>query len=221
VHQLTEPVFRPASDQALLVTLGSRISLPVHRAVVRLLHAMETAKMPGVLNLHPAYCSLLVRFDSLVTSHEILEGQLRGLLQRAGAWELPEPRVIEIPVHYGGESGPDLPDVAEVCKLSPGDVIDLHASTNYTVYFLGFVPGFAYMGSLPAALAVPRLQIPRKHVPAGSVAIANDHTAIYPIPTPGGWRLIGRTDVQLFDTRRENLSVLNIGDKVRFLPAER
>ena len=79
MHQLTEPVFRPASDQALLVTLGSRISLPVHRAVVRLLHAMETAKMPGVLNLHPTYCSLLVRFDSLVTSHEILEGQLRGL----------------------------------------------------------------------------------------------------------------------------------------------
>jgi KipI family sensor histidine kinase inhibitor len=218
VPQLSEPVIRPASDQALLVTLGSEISLPLHRSVVQLLHALQDARIPGVVNLHPAYCSLLIRFDSLAISHASLESEVRTLLESASNTEAREPRVVEIPVRYGGEFGPDLEAVAELCRLSPQDVIELHASINYTVYFLGFVPGFAYMGRLPAPIMVPRLEKPRKQVPAGSVAIANDHTAVYPISTPGGWRLIGRTDVTLFDASRENLSVLSIGDQVRFCP---
>jgi KipI family sensor histidine kinase inhibitor len=211
--------FCPASDQSLLVTLGSEISLPVHRRVVQLLQAIQNASIPGVVNLHPAYCSLLIRFDSLKTSHDEIEAKVRGLLESGADSPLPAPHVVEIPVRYGGEFGPDLEEVARLCRLSPQDVIELHASTNYTVYFLGFVPGFAYMGRLPAQLMVPRLEKPRVHVPTGSVAIANDHTAVYPMSTPGGWRLIGRTDIMLFDPLRENLSVLNTGDQVRFIPA--
>ena len=215
---LSEPVFRAASDQSLLVTLGSEISLPVHRRVVQLLNALQSARIPGVVNLHPAYCSLLIRFDSLTTGHESLEAKVRELLSSSSTAPIAEPRIVEIPVKYGGEFGPDLEEVAELCHLSPGDVVELHAATLYTVYFLGFVPGFAYMGCLPARLMVARLDKPRKQVPPGSVAIANDHTAVYPISTPGGWRLIGRTDLKLFDPARENMSVLNTGDQVRFCP---
>jgi KipI family sensor histidine kinase inhibitor len=210
--------YNSASDQALLVTLGASISLPVHRRVVGLLRALEAARIRGVVNLHPAYCSILIRFDSLVASHESLEAEVQDLLRSLAAEDAPAPRLVELPVRYGGEFGPDLNEVAELCRLTPQDVVDLHASTIYTVYFLGFVPGFGYMGRLPDSLKVPRLERPRKSVPAGSVAIANDHTAVYPSSTPGGWRLIGRTEVKLFDPGGENLSLLNTGDQVRFCP---
>ena len=210
--------FSAASDQALLVSLGEAIGLPVHRRVVQLLRRIEAARWPGVVNLHPAYCSILIRFDSLLTSHADLEARVRGLLGAVDEVEEPETRLVEIPVRYGGDWGPDLARVAELCGLSEEAVVELHAATTFTVYFLGFVPGFAYMGSLPPALAVPRLEQPRKRVPEGSVAIANDHTAVYPIATPGGWRLIGRTEVTLFDPARENLSLLHMGDRVRFIP---
>jgi KipI family sensor histidine kinase inhibitor len=216
--QTPPPQFLAASDQSLLVTLGSEISLPVHRSVVQLLHALQDARIPGVVNLHPAYCSILIRFNSLVTGHESLAARVREMLLSGSVAERQEPPVVEIPVRYGGEFGPDLAEVGEISGLSPQQVIELHASTSYTVYFLGFVPGFAYMGRLPASIRVPRLEKPRKQVPAGSVAIANDHTAVYPISTPGGWRLIGRTELMLFDPARANLSVLNMGDQVRFCP---
>lgn len=210
--------FRAASDQSLLVTLGAAINLDVHRSVVRLLRGLEAARIPGVVNLHPAYCSVLIRFDSLATGHDELVARVRGLLAATATVEPPVPRVVEIPVRYGGESGPDLEEVAWLCGITAREVIELHASTLYTVYFLGFVPGFGYMGCLPPQLIVPRLDKPRRQVPAGSVAIANDHTAVYPIATPGGWRLIGRTDLKLFDPARESLSVLSTGDQVRFRP---
>jgi len=218
VGELETATYTAASDQALLVTLGAEISLPVHRRVVGLLRALEAARVRGVVNLHPAYCSILIRFDSLVTSHESLEAEVRELLHSLVSEDSPAPRVVELPVRYGREFGPDLNEVAELCRLTPKEAVDLHASTIYTVYFLGFVPGFGYMGRLPDSLRVPRLDKPRKLVPAGSVAIANDHTAVYPSSTPGGWRLIGRTEVKLFDPGRENLSVLNTGDQVRFCP---
>ncbi len=212
------PLFQAASDESLLVTLGSEISLPVHRRVVQLLHAIQAARLPGVVNLHPAYCSILIRFNSLAIDHQSLEARVRELQLSVSHAEPEAPRVVEIPVRYGGESGPDLEKVAEICGLSPEAVIEQHAATIYTVYFLGFVPGFAYMGRLPDSIMVPRLEKPRTQVPAGSVGIANDQTAVYPISTPGGWRLIGRTEVKLFDPARENLSVLNAGDQVRFRP---
>jgi inhibitor of KinA len=131
---------------------------------------------------------------------------------------LPEPREVEIPVCYGGDFGPDLREVAASRGLSPEQVIELHTSTSYLVYFLGFVPGFAYLGELPEALVTPRLGSPRKKVPAGSVGIAGNQTGVYPFETPGGWRLLGRTPLAMFRADREHLSVLSIGDRVRFVP---
>jgi KipI family sensor histidine kinase inhibitor len=202
--------FQPASDQALLVTLGEAISLPVHSRVAALTRALQTTPIAGIRNLHPAYCSLLIEFDSLILDHETVEAQVRSLTAHASP--TPEPRTIDIPVTY---DGPDLADVARHCHLSPAAVIEIHSSAVYTVYFLGFVPGFAYLGDLPEPLATPRLKTPRKHVPAGSVAIGGRQTAVYPMTTPGGWRLIGRTELPLFNGAQ---SVLQIGDQVRFRP---
>lgn len=131
---------------------------------------------------------------------------------------LPEPRLVEVPVCYGGEHGPDLLDVAALHEMSPEHVVELHSSADYVVYFVGFVPGFAYLGGLPAEIATPRLPAPRKRVPTGSVAIGGSHTGIYPFVTPGGWRLIGKTPLQIFDGGRRGLSRLVIGDRVRFVP---
>jgi inhibitor of KinA len=171
-----------------------------------------------VRNLHPAYCSLLVKFDPLRLRYEEVEAKLCGYLQRIDAVQLPKPREVEIPVCYGGEFGPDLSDVAALRGMSAEQVIELHTSATYLVYFLGFVPGFAYLGELPQALVTPRLAAPRRKVPAGSVGIAGTQTGVYPFETPGGWRLLGRTPVAMFRTDRDGLSLLSIGDHVRFVP---
>src|SRR5262249_53881791 len=160
----------------------------------------------------PAYCSILVKFDPHRWRHEELREALMPYLTRMESTPLPEPRLVEIPVCYGGEFGPDLSDVAATLALSPERVIEMHASATYLVYFLGFVPGFAYLGELPDALAIPRLPTPRRKVPAGSVAIAGNQTGVYPVATPGGWRLLGQTPVQMFRPDREGLSLVAIGD---------
>ncbi len=127
-------------------------------------------------------------------------------------------RTVEIPVVYGGESGPDLEDVARYAGMAPERVVELHASAQYLVYFLGFSPGFPYLGGLPAALAVPRLEAPRTRVPAGSVAIGGGQTGIYPVESPGGWRIIGRTPLLMFDSRQDPPALLAMGDRLRFVP---
>jgi len=215
---MTLPRFQPASDRSLLVYLGEHISLETHHQVRKLLHLLESQPIPGVSNLHPAYCSILLDFDPLTLTHPELEATLSRYLHRMPHTPLPAPRELEIPTCYGGEFGSDLAEVAKLQGLSPSQVIELHSSVTYTVYFLGFVPGFAYLGELPEALATPRLATPRRSTPIGSVAIADRQTAIYPLATPGGWRLIGRTPIQMFRTDRTNMSLLNTGDRVRFTP---
>jgi KipI family sensor histidine kinase inhibitor len=224
--------FQFASDQALLVyfdqpkkksrakarPLQSQITLQAHERVRRLLRLLELEPIAGVRNLHPAYCSLLVKFDALKLWHDELEAILREYLGRLEEVSLPEPRQVEIPVCYGGEYGPDLSDVAAMHGMTPAQAVKLHTSTTYLVYFLGFVPGFAYLGQLPEALVTPRLATPRKRVPAGSVGIAGNQTGVYPFATPGGWRLLGRTPMAMFRTERDGLSLLSIGDRVRFTP---
>ena len=128
---------------------------------------------------------------------------------------------MEIPVCYGGEFGPDLDEVAALHRISADRVVELHSSATYLVYFLGFVPGFAYLGELPKELITPRLATPRKKGPCGSVGIAGNQTGVYPFETPGGWRLLGRTPLAMFRTDREGLSLLSIGDRVRFVPVSR
>jgi KipI family sensor histidine kinase inhibitor len=213
--------FEFSSDQSLLVYFGHEITLQAHERVRRLLRLHELEPIAGIRNLHPAYCSLLVKFDALKLRHAQLEVILRKYLDRLEEVSLPEPRQVEIPVCYGGEYGPDLSDVAAMHGMTPAQAIELHTSTSYRVYFLGFVPGFAYLGELPEALVTPRLATPRRRVPAGSVGIAGSQTGVYPFATPGGWRLLGRTPMAMFRTDREALSLLSIGDRVRFTPISR
>ena len=212
------PRFQEASDQSLLVYFGDEISLDAHISVVKLLRLIEAQPVAGVRNLHPAYCSLLVKFDPLLVSHAEIEAQLRSRLGRLDEIHLPEPREVEVPVCYGGEFGPDLDNVAELHQMTANEVIEIHSAATYFVYFLGFVPGFAYLGGLPDLLATPRLSTPRRSVPKGSVGIAANQTGVYPFSTPGGWRLIGRTPVAMFRPDRADMSLLSIGDHVRFVP---
>ena len=210
--------FRFASDQSLLVSFGEQITRRAHEQVLKLLRLLESAPIAGIRNLHPAYCSLLVKFDPLRLRHEELQATLQEYLRRLKHVTLPEPRLVEIPVCYGGEYGPDLQDVRTLRNLTTEQVIDLHCSTTYLVYFLGFVPGFAYLGDLPEALQAPRLPNPRRTVHPGSVGIAGNQTGVYPFATPGGWRLLGRTPLAMFRPDRNALSLLAIGDHVRFVP---
>jgi inhibitor of KinA len=212
------PWFQVASDQSLLIYFGHEINADAHRRVVKLQRLFEVKPIAGVRNLHPAYCSLLVNFDALQYSHEQIEEILRSYLDRIEKIDLPDPRMVEIPVCYGGEYGPDLYSVAAKHEVSPEQVIDLQASATYVVYFLGFVPGFAYLGGLPEKLATPRLATPRKIVQPGSLGIAGNQAGVYPFGTPGGWNLIGRTPLAIFQPGRRDMSLLSIGDSVRFTP---
>jgi len=209
---------KPASDRSLIVYFGDRVTLREHERVRKFLRLLEAEPIRGVQNLHPAYCSVMVDFDALKWTHAKLEKTLRRYLRRVDAIQLPEEREVEIPTCYGGEFGPDLDEVARLHGMTAERVVEWHASVTYVVYSLGFVPGFAYLGVLPKAIETPRLASPRRTTPPGSVGIAGNQTAVYPFATPGGWRLIGRTPIAMFQRDRGNMSLLNIGDRVRFVP---
>ncbi len=202
--------FRVASDSALYVYFGDEISAAKQMHVAGLLHSLQTRTFSGLRNLHPGYSSLLVVFDPLVVTHAEVERIIREREREGG---VAVTRIVDISVRY---DGPDLKDVAELCGLSEQQVIELHTGRDYLVYFVGFVPGFAYLGGLPKELEVSRLASPRKRVAAGSVGIAGNQTGVYPIETPGGWRLIGHTETKMFDGR----SLLEAGDHVRFVPID-
>src|SRR6266571_3585747 len=213
---------RPLQSQEQLRSedrpLQRQFTLQANENVRKLLRLLELEPVAGVRNLHPAYCSLLIKFDALRMGHDELEAILRQYLERLDEVKLPEPRRLEIPVCYGGEFGPDLAEVCAMHGIAQARAVELHASAEYRVYFLGFVPGFAYLGELPKDLVTARLATPRKRVPAGSVGIAGNQTGVYPFATPGGWRLLGRTPIKMFRADRDGLSLLSIGDGVRFTP---
>jgi 5-oxoprolinase (ATP-hydrolysing) subunit B len=209
---------RPASDRSLFLSFGAEISLANHLDVARLTRALTGVR--GVLNLHPAYNSVLVDFDPRLRTHAEVEALIRERLASHTGDAPPPPRHVEIPVSYGGELGPDLADVARHTGLSQARVIELHSAAEYLVYFVGFSTCFPYLGGLPRELATPRLSAPRKHVPVGSVAIGGAQAGIYPLASPGGWRLIGRTSLTLFDPTQSPPPLLRMGDRVRFVPVE-
>ena len=215
--------FVKASDQTLLVYMKESISPAASERVRKLLRLLELEPIAGIRNLHPGYRSVLVKFDAVRMGHEELEKVLQSYLVRVEDVTLPEARLVEVPVCYGGEYGPDLEEVAALHGMMAAEVIHLHTSVEYLVYFLGFVPGFAYLGELPKELVTPRLTTPRRKVPVGSVGIAGNQTGVYPFATPGGWRLLGRTPLEMFRADREGLSLLEIGARVRFtaIDAER
>ena len=209
---------RPASDRSLLVAFGDAISPETHRHIFHLSRALEGIR--GLLNLHPAYASLLVEFDPRLRDHAQIESLVRECAAAEPvAGQAEEPRLVEIPVKYGGEFGPDLADVARHTGFAPEQVIEMHSGAEYLVYFLGFAPGFAYLGGLPPELAMPRLSAPRKKVPQGSVAIGGNQTGVYPIASPGGWRIIGHTDKKLFDNEAREKFIFSMGDRLRFTRA--
>jgi KipI family sensor histidine kinase inhibitor len=210
-----------ASDASLLVVFGNAISLELHRQVIALFRRLQTEADARIRNLHPAYASLLIDFDPLRWTHDELAAHVEEIATApVNMGELSTSTVI-IPACYGGEFGPDLGDVASHSKLSPEEVIRLHSSATYLVYFLGFSPGFAYMGGLPEVLHTPRLQTPRKFVTAGTVGIGDSQTGVYPVDSPGGWRLIGRTPVRMFDPDASPPTRLQPGDLVKFTPIDR
>jgi KipI family sensor histidine kinase inhibitor len=211
---LSGVTIQPASDRSLFISFGDEISIEAHHQVSRLTRALEGQRV--VLNLHPAYASVLIDFDPRFHSHADIEALARQRMETVTD-EAREARVVEIPVCYGGEFGPDLEDVARHARLAPERVVELHAATDYLVYFVGFSTCFPYLGGLPPELATPRLSAPRKHVPAGSVAIGGSQAGIYPLASPGGWRIVGRTPLRLFDPQASPPPLLRMGDRVRFI----
>ena len=211
------PRYLPAGDRALSIELGDEISPEINRRVHSLTRAIETSGIPGIVDLVPTYRALLVYYDPLTLSLADLTERLAGVEQTAEDAAPGKPRVVEIPAMYGGEYGPDLEFVAEHSGLSQEEVVRLHTAMDYLVYGMGFTPGFAYLGGMSERIATPRLQTPRTLIPAGSVGIAERQTGVYPIASPGGWRLIGRTPVQLFDAARDPPVLAAPGDYVRFV----
>ena len=211
----------PASDSSLYIGFGDVTLLEAHRQVVSAFRALENLHDTRIRNLHPAYTSLLIDFDPLNLTHEEVEGMIGPLVSELAASDHSKTRQIEIPVCYGSEFAPDLASVAKKLSLTEEEVIKRHSSGDYFVYFLGFAPGFAYLGGLVPQLHVPRLATPRKHVAAGSVGIAGAQTGIYPNHSPGGWQLIGRTPLRMFDTATSPPSLTQPGDQVRFRRIDR
>ena len=212
------PLYLPAGDRALVVELGDAISPEVNRRVHHLILAVERADLPGVVDLVPSYRSLLIYYDPLSVSLPEVQSSVEQIEAAMDESSFDKPRLVHIPALYGGKYGPDIEFVAEHTGLTVREVIDTHCGTDYLIYMIGFSPGFPYLGGLSTRLYTPRLETPRREIPAGSVGIAESQTGVYPVASPGGWRLIGRTPLRLFDPDRGESALLAAGDYVRFVP---
>ena len=216
----SRPRLAVAGDSALVIEFEERIDETINRRAQLLAASMDARKVPGVLEVVPAFRTVTVYFDPLATDVDVLRGALLTDAERLH--QLPahfsvNRRTHHVPVRYGGEAGPDLRAVAEWAGLSEDEVIGRHAGREYQVFMLGFMPGFAYLGIVDDEIAAPRLANPRVRVPAGSVALAGRQTGIYPADTPGGWRILGRTSLSVFDIERDEPFLFAPGDIVRFV----
>ena len=209
--------FRTAGDRGLLVEYGDVIDPVVNNKVRSMAIVMEDNSTRGITEIIPTYRSLLIIYDPAITHPDRIKTALEKLETRLGDIQIPPPRTVEIPVCYGGEFGPDIDTVAETNRLSVAEVIKLHSQPEYPIYMVGFTPGFPFLGGLSEKLHTPRLETPRTLVPEGSVGIANNQTGIYPIASPGGWQLIGRTPLKLFAPWRENPFLYQAGDRLKFV----
>ncbi|KXG09817.1 Kinase A inhibitor [Anoxybacillus sp. P3H1B] len=210
----------PLSENALTIRFSNEISDEAHERVQKLTRLLRCEAMEGIIDIVPAFSSVTVYYNPLVLGtyeqasrdiSEKVEGMERAASALAG-------RTVVIPVCYGGEFGPDLPEVAQYHGITEEEVIRLHSAGTYKVYMIGFAPGFAYLGGLPSQLATPRRAVPRLLVPEGSVGIADRQTGVYPLATPGGWQIIGKTPLSLFCAERQPPSLLQAGDVVQFHP---
>jgi len=216
-----KPVLRLVGDRGVLVEYGDAISPEINRKVRAMTLALEQQKPAGVVEVIPTYRSMLVIYDPAVLKLRELNEALVNLERGLDRFEIPAARTIEIPVLYGGDFGPDIDFVAKHAGLSVPEVIRIHSSQIYQIYMIGFTPGFPFLGGLPEILHTPRLATPRPLAPAGSVGIANNQTGVYPVDSPGGWRLIGRTPLTLFNPSRKDPFLYRAGDQIRFAPISR
>ncbi|PLT30756.1 5-oxoprolinase subunit PxpB [Peribacillus deserti] len=218
----------PLGDNAIIIEFGEEITIDIHKKVQRVSSLLENHSAQWMIEFIPAFSTVTVFYDPLLVSsltkqdrlppYKWVCNELQRFLSSATIEETPAPRVVEIPVCYGGEFGPDLEFVAEHNGLTPEKVIDIHADGDYIVYMIGFAPGFPYLGGMPETIAAPRRESPRFKIPPRTVGIAGRQTGIYPIETPGGWRLIGRTPLPLFRPDQNIPSLLRAGDKIKFKP---
>lgn len=209
----------PMGDRALLVKFGDTIDLGINRKVHVLCNAVEQAKIDGAEECVPAYASILVYYDPLKTSYEQLVFKLKDLEPKLDEFSAKmETRKLVIPTVYGGEFGPDLSIVAKYHDFTEEEVIRIHSEQEYMVYMIGFIEGFPYMGKVPDTIATPRLENPRLKIQAGSVGIAGNQTGIYPCESPGGWQIIGRTPLILFNSFAQQPALFKPGDQCKFKP---
>ena len=209
----------PCGDCAVTLQVGTEISEEVNGNVVALMQALRDAAIPGIRELVPSYSAVCIHYDPAVLPYDVLLKTLERIEIKAVTSDSASQKTVEIPVCYGGEYGPDLTFVADHNGLSPEEVVAIHSGGTYLVYMLGFLPGFAYMGGMDGRIATPRLTSPRAKIPAGSVGIAGGQTGIYPLSSPSGWQLIGRTPVKMFAMVGETgRFALSAGDRVKFVP---
>ncbi|MFU8691369.1 5-oxoprolinase subunit PxpB [Rossellomorea sp. FS2] len=215
---------RHLGDHALVIEAGSSIDHATHVKVRSICSAIEEADPAWITDIVPAFTTVTLHYDPMKLEHpdrlpyETVMNRIHTILSSIPPGAEEEPRTIEIPVCYGGDFGPDLESVAEWNDLTPEKVIELHSGSPYLVHMIGFSPGFPYLGGMPEEIATPRRKEPRLRVPRGSVGIAGSQTGIYPLESPGGWQLIGRTPVALFDTQACPPGILQAGDRLRFKP---
>ncbi len=212
-----EPRFLAGGDKAIFVEFGDGVDPEVNRRVRHLMLAIQKTRIPGVIEMVPTYRSLLVYFEPLQIRAQKLRETLYSLARQLVESELPKPKLVEFPTVYGGEHGPDLQFVASYNNLSVSEVVQIHTATPYLIYMIGFMAGFPYLGGMSPRIVAPRLETPRMKIPAGSVGIAGSQTGIYPAESPGGWRLIGRTPLQLFDPSQEPPALFQAGDYLIFV----
>jgi KipI family sensor histidine kinase inhibitor len=205
-------------DRGFLLEFGDEISREINEKVRRMALAIQAKAIEGILETVPTYRSLLIIYNPLLLPIDDLKKRLKRIEEGLQQTPLQEPKLTRIPVVYGSIYGPDLESVAKYLQTSPEEVIQLHCSKPYLIYMVGFMPGYPYMGELPQGLVVPRLKTPRLLVPKGSVAIAQRQTGIYSMESPGGWQILGRTPVELFDPEKDPPALLQMGNFVQFYP---
>lgn len=212
-----EVKYSPSGDKALVMEFGNAIDPSINAKIRNVLNAIKKADLTSIEEIIPTYRSLLIIYNPLLKRYKEMVEELKKLEGSIGEEASGIVKIFEIPTTYGGEYGPDIEFVAQHNNLTIEEVIDIHTSTNYLIYMLGFTPGFTYLGGLDKRIETPRLENPRTKIPAGSTGIAGKQTGIYPIESPGGWQLIGRTPVKLYDPFNDPPVILSAGDYVRFV----
>ena len=207
-----------AGDSSLLIEFGNEISPEINRRIAAVVELMREQHIEGVVDVIPAFCSLLVNYDPRVAGYEKMKKRLESLVRVDIKVGQVKRKIFEIPVLYGGEYGPDLASIAEHAGISQDEVIAIHSSRDYLIYMLGFLPGFCYLGGLDERIHTPRLSNPRLRIRAGSVGIGGSQTGIYPLDSPGGWQLMGMTPVKTYDPEREIPILVEAGNYIRFVP---